>query len=120
MVDDAIEREWRGRLTRWAKSGLRADEFAEREGVTVSTLYRWARRLELGPVKQGRGRPRNLRSVAPPGLLPVIVTPAVVTPEPAPAPVLEVLLRGGEVVRVPPGFDDDTLARIVRALGGVQ
>ena len=119
MADDAIVREWRERLKRWAKSGLRAGEFAEQEGVTVSTLYRWARRLALGPVEQGRGRPRSPRSDAPPAVLPVVITPALAA-LPGPAPVLEVLLRGGEVVRVPPGFDDDTLVRIVRALGGVQ
>ena len=112
MADDAITREWCKRLQRWAKSGLGADRFAEQEGVTVSTLYRWG----LGPVKQGRGRPRTgVR----PAMLPVVVTPdAVALLEPAPT--LEILLRGGEVVRVPRGFDDDTLVRVVRALGGGQ
>jgi hypothetical protein len=116
MADDAITREWSKRLQRWAKSGLGANRFAEQEGVTVSTLYRWARRLGLGPVKQGRGRPRTgVR----PAMLPVVVTPdAVALLEPAPT--LEILLRGGEVVRVPRGFDDDTLVRVVRALGGDQ
>jgi hypothetical protein len=52
-------------------------------------------------------------------MLPVVVTPdAVALLEPAPT--LEILLRGGEVVRVPRGFDDDTLVRVVRALGGGQ
>ena len=116
MADETITREWRRRLQCWAKSGLRADRFAEQEGVTVSTLYRWARRLGLGPVKQGRGRPRA-------GVRPVVL-PLVVAPDtPAllePAPALEVLLRGGEIIRVPRGFDDDTLVRVVRALGGDQ
>jgi hypothetical protein len=31
---------------------------------------------------------------------------------------LEVVLPGGEIVRVPPGFDDTALVRVVRALGG--
>jgi hypothetical protein len=116
MAEDAITREWRKRLERWEGSGLGPGEFAEREGVPVSTLYRWARRLALGPVKRGRGRPRTRVQ---PSVLPVVVTPDA-APLLGSAPLLEVLLRSGEVVRVPPGFDDDTFVRVVRALGGGQ
>jgi hypothetical protein len=116
MAEDAITREWRSRLQRWAQSGLGPGDFAEQEGVTVSTLYRWARRLALGPVRRGRGRPRTRVQ---PSVLPVMVKPDA-TPPRGPPPLLEVLLRSGEVVRVPQGFDDDTLVRVVRALGGGQ
>jgi hypothetical protein len=51
MAEDAITREWRERLERWEGSRLGASDFAEQESVSVSTLYRWSRRLELGPVK---------------------------------------------------------------------
>jgi hypothetical protein len=116
MSENAMTREWRKRLQRWAESGLGPAEFAEREGVTVSTLYRWARRLGEGPVRRGRGRPSK-------GMQPAVF-PVVVTSDAGlvlgPPPVLEVVLRGGEVVRVPRGFDDDTLVRVVRALGGGQ
>jgi hypothetical protein len=115
MAEDAITREWRERLERWEGSELGGSDFAEQEGVSVSTLYRWSRRLELGPVKR-RGGGRSRKSVRP-RVLPVIVKPDA-APLLGPAPLLEVLLRGGEVVRVPQGFDEGTLARVVRVLGG--
>jgi hypothetical protein len=114
MSDDAITHEWRRRLERWGKSGLGPGEFAKQEGVTVNTLYRWARRLSLGPVR--RGRPRK---DVQPSVIPVVVKPevGVLLGERAQ---LEVVLRSGDVVRVPRGFDDETLVRVVRALGGGQ
>jgi hypothetical protein len=114
MSDDAVTHDWRSRLQRWAKSGLGPGDFAKQEGVSVSTLYRWARRLALGPVRRGRGRPR-----VQPSVIPVVVKPDA-SPLLGPTPQLEVLLRSGDVIRVPRGFDDDTLVRVVRVLGGGQ
>lgn len=115
MAEDASRREWRERLDRWEESCLGGSEFALQEGVSVSTLYRWARRLKLRPVQ--RRKSGRSRSSVRPSVLPVLVKKDAVPPV-VPAPQLEVLLRGGEVVRVPRGFDEDTLVRVVRALEG--
>jgi hypothetical protein len=37
--------EWRRRVERWRRSGLTAEQFAEREGVRASTLAWWRWRL---------------------------------------------------------------------------
>jgi hypothetical protein len=111
--DDENARTWRERLARWKKSGLSGREFADQEGVGASTVYYWSRRLDVaGP--RGRMRPSSMRTH--PRVLPVVVTSE--KPQPASVSVLEVVLPGGEMVRVPPGFDEAALARVVRVLGG--
>ena len=54
-----------------------------------------------------------------PALLPVVVAQAGATAPSSSAP-LEIVLPDGAVVRVPPSFDEATLARVVRALGGAR
>ena len=105
---------------RWRKSGLSGRELAEQECIASSTLYHWSRRLDLGGP---RGRQRRSSVETRQRLLPLVVTqyerPASVELPPSPTVgMLEVVLPGGEIVRVPPGFDDTALVRVVRALGG--
>ena len=72
-------------------------EFAAQHGVTKSSLVRW--RQELGRASAaGNGRFVEIS----------------VPPEPRCA--IEVITAGGHHVRVSPGFDESTLARLVRAL----
>lgn len=111
--EDDLTREWRERLQRWARSGVGGSTFAQQEGVTPSTLYRWSDRLGVGPERQ-RGRPRKGSATK---LLPVIVTEARTEVVMSPPP-LELALPGGVLVRVPRGFDAETLTRLVHALGG--
>lgn len=79
-------------------SGLSVREFAERHGVDVQRLYRW--RGDLG---------------APPAVAPA---PAFVEIKPVAREAIEVALRSGHVVRVPDGFSEETLRRIVAVLEG--
>jgi hypothetical protein len=43
----SVEWQWRERVTAWRQSGLSARAFAQREGIGVSSLFNWARRLEM-------------------------------------------------------------------------
>ncbi|WP_437302834.1 hypothetical protein [Sorangium sp. So ce388] len=54
-----------------------------------------------------------------PALLPVVVAPSGAT-APSPGAALEIVFPNGAVVRVPPTFDEDSLAHVVRALGGAR
>lgn len=92
--------EWQLRLARWKhSSSMTTDEFAAREGVSRGQLTWWV------------GRLRTLEREGPaPG-------PAFVELEPSSTGLgVEVVLRGGVVVRVPVGFDGDTVSRLVRVL----
>ncbi|AUX45234.1 transposase [Sorangium cellulosum] len=112
---DESTRIWRDRVARWHKSGHSARVFAEREGVNAGTLYSWSRRLGM---KRSEYRQRSEKPALP-ALLPVVVTSADAT-APSPAAALEIVFPDGAVVRVPPTFDEATLARVVRALGGAR
>lgn len=97
------EERYRQALAEHAR-GASLDSLARRLGVKRTTLIWW--RSEL----RRRDRQRQATSLP---LLPVRVDPQ---PVRATAPSLEVALRTGEVVRVPPGFDADELRRLVVAL----
>ncbi|WP_437626067.1 IS66 family insertion sequence element accessory protein TnpA [Sorangium sp. So ce1151] len=112
---DESTRIWRDRVARWHKSGHSARVFAEQEGVNAGTLYSWSRRLGM---KRSEYRQRSEKAALP-VLLPVVVAPPAAT-TPSPGAALEIVFPDGAVVRVPPTFDEDTLTRVVRALGGMR
>ena len=78
------------------RSGLSLAAFARRHRMSAQRLYAWRRRLAV--------------AVAP-RFLPVTLKPT--APEVSP---VTILLRGGRMVRVTPGVDDQILAQVVRVL----
>jgi hypothetical protein len=81
-----------------AASGLSLREFAARANLSAQRLYRWRRQLQSSPA----------------------ATPPFVEIRPTGSAGIEVLLRSGHVLRVGPGFDEETVLRLVRALEDVQ
>src|SRR5450432_622116 len=80
-------------VTRMAASGLSVREFAEAEGLEAQRIYRWR------SVLQSKRTPAFVE----------VKRPAVATP-------IEVVLRTGHVVRVPDGFSEETLRRVMAVL----
>ena len=80
-------------LKRLESSGLSVGQFADRENLSAVRLYRWRARL-------GLARPKML---------------AFVELKPTPT-VIELVLRSGDVVRLPAGFSEDSLRRLVEVL----
>jgi hypothetical protein len=124
----ASRAEWAKRVERWRDSGLTAKQFASETGVKASTLSFWSWRLRADggrgavAVTKGRaGRPDTRRQpprrAAGPSKFVELAPSAAV---PALAAALEVVLSCGVVVRVPAGFDEATLGRVVRALGAAR
>ena len=95
----------RAALAVHATSGLTLAAFAREHGLSVKRLYRWRARLESAPAAP---------TAAAPHFLPMRLVQAA-----EPAPDLEVITATGLRVRVPVGFDGDTLARVVRVLDEV-
>ena len=97
------ETDARAALAAHRTSGLSLPVFARRHGLTVQRLRWWRQRLTPAP------------SAAP---APAQWLPVQLLPEPACGPTvpLEVVVRGGQVIRVPADFDPAVLRRVVGAL----
>jgi hypothetical protein len=105
MADAAT---WTKRVAAWRASGQTAAAYCEQQGVGLSALRYWARKVggeraaDAMPVRLARVERIAAAEVPPPG---VVATPVVV---------IEV---GGARVRVEPGVDRSTLATVLEALG---
>ena len=104
-------RQMRRVLARWQRSGLTLREFGQRRGIPLSTLTWWRQ------VFRRAGEPEHPASKSAPVSNAVVFTevprPATVPTTP---PVLEIVLCGGHVLRVPAGVDTETLHRVLQAL----
>ena len=95
------EAHWQGVLGRWRRSGLSVRAFCQAEGVSAPSFYWWRRKLDRVDHKT-------------PAFLPVnVVTEAI--KEPATGGI-EIVLANGRCLRVGPGFDPDTLVKVVDLL----
>lgn len=99
---------WAKRVERWVDSGLSAKEYAAETGVNANTLAHW--RWRLGKAEGGRRRPPG------PAFLEIVRSPEPAPADAGPLERLEVVLRSGLRVLVPPRFDGDALRRLVDAL----
>jgi hypothetical protein len=95
-----VRRHWREAdadavLKRLESSGLSVGQFAAREDLNAPRLYRWRARLRLA---------------RPPRQAFVEIKPTTT--------VIELVLRSGDVVRLPAGFSEDSLRRLVEVLDG--
>ena len=115
-------------VERWKDSGLTAKEFAAEAGLKASALYYWNAQLSAAArsdsacrdesseqdvqfLRARSAKPRKQTATPSPHLVELPV--ATVASVPA---MLEFLI-GDVRVRVPSGFDEATLTRVVRALG---
>lgn len=102
------EAHWREVVRQWRTSGLSKAAFARREGICRQLMSWWDAELRRredvrGKAMAGPGRP---------SFVPVRVV------EPTAGLTALELVAGGRVVRVRPGFDPQTLQRLVEALEG--
>ena len=97
----AKERYWRGLVRGWEKSGLTVRAFCAEQGVAEPNFYAWRRLLRE-------------RDAAAPRFVPVRVTPEPTADHRGGD--LELVLGGGRVLRIGPGFDAATLQRLLAVL----
>lgn len=112
MTKKATKEVWQDRIARWQESRMTAEEFALREGVQPSSLKWWRWRLGSEVVRAGAGEQRPAKGAT--AFVEVAPEPAPSAPERS-AATFEVLLGNGRVVRVPPGFSDEELVRVIAA-----
>lgn len=106
----ASRAEWVKRVERWQDSGLTAKEFA----AELAVSRKWKLRREHST--QGGTSCSKTRKpvVKEPTFLQLVPTTGDAVGAAVP---LELVLRGDIVVRVAQGFDEQTLTRVLRALG---
>ena len=106
--DQAKERYWRAHLAAWRQSGQSVRAYCADEGLSEPSFYAW-RRASAEDDRAPGGN--TVVGVSP--FVPVRLVED--TPSPSAATV-EVILRGGRVVRVGAGFAAQTLREVVAAL----
>jgi transposase len=106
----ATRQEWAERVARWQRSGLTAQAFAAEAELNAATLTYWKYRLRRDQ-RERAGKPGSKRRRSPARPTFVEATPALSTCTIAS---LEIVLRDDITVRVASGFDEDTLARVLR------
>ena len=98
-------------LDRWDRSGLSAAAFAPSVGVSPWTLYAWRRReRELSSVSAS-----SCTAIVPAFVELAVDDPAAPTSSQRSA-AIEIALPRGLALHVRPGFDAETLRRVVDAL----
>lgn len=116
----AGERGRRKRLVaEWRRSGQSAAEFGARRGISQWALYSWVKQLGAGPNRRWQQR-RPVRSSTAAGT-PAFIPVGLVGDGPADPPtrtegVVEIRLRGGDVVRVVGDVDGERLRVVVTAV----
>jgi transposase-like protein len=114
-IDGDKERFWRDVLARWTASGLSIAAFCGEAGLSEQSFYRWRRVLRQRR-RWGRQQREGTRTgAASAAQTAPLFVPLTVATEAA-ATVLEVVVGGGRVVRVPAGFDASTLAQVLAVL----
>jgi transposase len=103
----AKQRYWRDHLAAWRRSGLSVHAYCRQHDLAEPTFYLWRRNLEQRPARPTPSRPDAAVS-----LEAAFVPLRLVGPTPSPA-VLELVLRGGRVIRVPAGFAPEVLRQLI-------
>jgi hypothetical protein len=117
------ESRWRGLVDGWRESGLTQEAFCGERGVGVASFRWWKWKLGLPGRSRGEGRREGEGPERP---LPAFVPVRIVEPagrreaDGAGAGAFELELSGGWVVRVPAGFEAESLARLLAVVEGYR
>lgn len=103
--------EWPALLEQWTESGESAARFASRIGVKPATLARWRKAVDGKPrAADSLGRQKKSATKASSS---VFARVEVVEPPRQSVGLVEVVMRGGLIVRVHGGVDTDTLSAVL-------
>ena len=105
--------DWETMVHRWQGSNLTLSDFAERERINPDRLVWWERRLRLSRPKASQ--PRLSRSRQPEQTRFIQLVPALERAAASGCP-FELVVGRGRAIRVPVGFDEASLVRLVGVL----
>ena len=115
--DREKERGWRRAFKDWRRSGLSVREFCDWRSLSEASFYAWRRELAIRD-REGEARrasPVNGPGTNRPQFLPVHVVADAALPSGA-SRFLEVRLPSGVRLRIPSGFDRQTLTDVLATL----
>lgn len=127
--DRGKERYWRRHVAQWRRTGQSVRDYCRGQELSEASFYAWRRVLAERARERGTGgrtsaasaerkRQTGGRTGSASGTPPVFV-PVRVIEEANAAGGVEVVLCGGRVVRVSPGFAAETLHAVVAVLEGL-
>lgn len=108
-----VDLRWNAILNDFRRSGLTQAEFCRRRDIS---LHSFRKRLYSPRRSQADSLNAHPAATASPHFLPVTILPSPIAPAPAPPSHLELLLTDGRRIAVAPGFDADTLRRLLTVL----
>ena len=106
--DGEREGYWRELIQRQQESDVSVAQFCRDEGISVSSIYYWRRRLAERPAHDGQAEERTAEPS--PGFM-AFELPAMAEP-------CELLLANGRRIRVPARFDERALASLIAIAEG--
>ena len=120
--DRAKEQHWRRHLAAWRRSGWTIRAYCQAEGLSEPSFYAWRRvltgrrprRATTESSQDNTAKEKAASSATVSAFVPVRLVGT-----PASAAAVEVVLRGGRVVRVAAGFAAQTLRDVVAVLEGL-
>jgi transposase len=114
--------DWAALIDEWRQSGLSLPAFCQRHGLSRGTMQNWVYKPALQrAVEEARREARTDRtppSDPAPAFLPVRIAEAAARGEVSDRTGVEVVLGPGRRIVVAPGFDPETLRRVVAVLEG--
>jgi hypothetical protein len=102
--DPRKEQQWRRWIRQWQQSGLSVRAFCAQHDLTQPSFYAWRREIQQRDAAAGTFVPVHL----------------VANDEPSGPSTFEVVLAGGRMLRVAPGFDTATLRQLLAVLEEVR
>lgn len=109
----ASREEWRKRVERWKDSGLTAEQYAAELGINAKTLQFW--RYKLRKLAATSKSPRVAKHAAAESVLPLVEVHSTTVD----AGGFELEVGGGRRLRIPWGFDEAALERLLLVLSRV-
>src|SRR5271167_3253899 len=98
---------WREHLAAWRRSGLSVRAYCHRHALAQPTFYLWRRQLEQTAAAATPNQPATPTTAANTPFLPLRLVGTMPN-----QPLLELVLRGGRIIRVPNGFAPDALRQL--------
>ena len=111
-VTGSREAYWRGQVGAWERSGESVRGYCRSRGLSEAGFHFWKRELKRRDA--GAASKADGAAFAEVRLAPCAVREAV--PSPARGALIEIAVAGSLRIQVHPGFDEETLARVIAAL----
>ena len=113
--DRAKEQHWRQHLAAWRRSGQTVRAYCRAQGLSEPSFYAW-RRVLAEPHPRTTTADHATDTAKPARAAAPAFVPVRLVDHPVVAPPIEVVLRGGRVLRVTAGFSVSTVRDLVVVL----